>query len=153
MVVYGLQAPCQHNFCLGCFTKWVNQGKKTCPTCRHAFPAKFAANPRINTALACAIRMAKQGDTKTNPNKAFEVLATWSHLFFICTILESVPWSVKIPSGPSTHDKLTLTKIECLRYMSHAYHRFLNSWKRIKHLEILASAQSFVAIESFHIHK
>jgi E3 ubiquitin-protein ligase UHRF1 len=46
------QAPCQHNFCLGCFNKWVGQGKKTCPTCRHAFPAKFAANPRINTLLA-----------------------------------------------------------------------------------------------------
>ena len=56
------QAPCQHNFCLGCFNRWVGQGKKTCPTCRHAFPAKFAANPRINTLLASAIRMAKLGD-------------------------------------------------------------------------------------------
>ncbi len=57
-----MQAPCQHNFCLGCFNRWVGQGKKTCPTCRHAFPAKFAANPRINTLLASAIRMAKLGD-------------------------------------------------------------------------------------------
>ncbi|KAL0054420.1 hypothetical protein WJX82_008650 [Trebouxia sp. C0006] len=54
-------APCQHNFCLACFKKWVAQGKKTCPTCRNPFPAKFAANPRINTALTTAIRMAKQG--------------------------------------------------------------------------------------------
>ncbi|KAA6428294.1 MAG: E3 ubiquitin- ligase ORTHRUS 2-like [Trebouxia sp. A1-2] len=53
-------APCQHNFCLACFKKWVAQGK-TCPTCRNPFPAKFAANPRINTALTTAIRMAKQG--------------------------------------------------------------------------------------------
>lgn len=57
-----VQAPCQHNFCLGCFNRWVGQGKKTCPTCRHPFPAKFAANPRINTLLASAIRMAKLGD-------------------------------------------------------------------------------------------
>ncbi|CAL8460675.1 g205 [Coccomyxa elongata] len=59
-------APCQHNFCLGCFNKWVAQGKKTCPTCRHAFPAKFAANPRINTLLASAIRMAKLGQRPIN---------------------------------------------------------------------------------------
>ena len=56
------QAPCQHNFCLGCFNKWAAQGKKTCPTCRHPFPAKWAANPRINTALTSAIRMAKLGE-------------------------------------------------------------------------------------------
>lgn len=67
------QAPCQHNFCLGCFNKWVGQGKKTCPTCRHAFPAKFAANPRINTLLASAIRMAKLGD---RPAAKFVVVST-----------------------------------------------------------------------------
>jgi hypothetical protein len=67
------QAPCQHNFCLGCFNKWANNGKKTCPTCRHPFPAKFAANPRINTALAGAIRMAKMGVQRPIGNKAFEV--------------------------------------------------------------------------------
>ena len=60
-VVCACKAPCQHNFCLACFKKWVAQGKKTCPTCRNSFPAKFAANPRINTALTTAIRMAKQG--------------------------------------------------------------------------------------------
>ncbi|MEW5310725.1 MAG: hypothetical protein WDW38_002493 [Sanguina aurantia] len=52
-------APCQHNFCLACFNKWHQQGKKTCPSCRAPFPAKFASNPRINTALTSAIRMAK----------------------------------------------------------------------------------------------
>jgi E3 ubiquitin-protein ligase UHRF1 len=36
-------------------------GKKTCPTCRAGFPAKFVANPRINTGLAAAIRMARNG--------------------------------------------------------------------------------------------
>lgn len=66
-----ITAPCQHNFCLGCFNKWARQGKTTCPTCRHPFPAKFAANPRINTALAGAIRMAKLGDQRPNSSKAF----------------------------------------------------------------------------------
>lgn len=55
------QAPCQHNFCLKCFQRWVAQTKKTCPTCRAPFPQKFSANPRINTALTAAIRLAKQG--------------------------------------------------------------------------------------------
>ena len=66
------QAPCQHNFCLACFKKWVAQGKKTCPTCRNAIPAKFAANPRINTALTTAIRMAKQGVKEPGANNNFE---------------------------------------------------------------------------------
>jgi hypothetical protein len=45
------QGPCQHNFCLACFKRWYAQGKKSCPTCRAAFPPKFAENPRINTVL------------------------------------------------------------------------------------------------------
>ncbi|KAL0024465.1 hypothetical protein WJX77_007093 [Trebouxia sp. C0004] len=65
-------APCQHNFCLACFKKWVAQGKKTCPTCRNPFPAKFAANPRINTALTTAIRMAKQGVREPSNISNFE---------------------------------------------------------------------------------
>ncbi len=44
--VRGVQAPCQHNFCLACFNKWHAQGKKTCPNCRASFPPKFASNPR-----------------------------------------------------------------------------------------------------------
>ncbi len=55
------QGPCQHNYCLACFKRWLAQGKKTCPTCRAAFPAKFIDNPRINTLLTYAIRQAKQG--------------------------------------------------------------------------------------------
>ena len=53
------QAPCQHNFCLGCFTKWVQQSKTTCPTCRAAIPTAMRQNPRINAALVSAIRMAR----------------------------------------------------------------------------------------------
>ena len=58
-----MQAPCQHNFCLKCFQDLVTKAKKrACPSCRHDFGAKFAANPRINTALAVAIRAFKAGD-------------------------------------------------------------------------------------------
>ncbi|KAK9812690.1 hypothetical protein WJX72_002129 [[Myrmecia] bisecta] len=71
LAVRPITAPCQHNFCLGCFNKWTAQGKKTCPTCRAGFPAKFAANPRINTVLASAIRLAKQGEQRAGPAKTF----------------------------------------------------------------------------------
>ena len=54
-----LQAPCQHNFCLVCFTKWVQQSKTSCPTCRAPIPPSVRSNPRINAALVCAIRMAR----------------------------------------------------------------------------------------------
>ncbi|GAU17628.1 hypothetical protein TSUD_255030 [Trifolium subterraneum] len=39
---------CGHNFCLKCFEKWIQQGKRTCANCRAAIPAKMASNPRIN---------------------------------------------------------------------------------------------------------
>lgn len=60
-ILLAFQAPCQHNFCLKCFQSLVNRGGKSCPTCRQEFGAKFAANPRINTALTVAIRSFKAG--------------------------------------------------------------------------------------------
>uniref|UniRef100_A0A803PIV9 RING-type E3 ubiquitin transferase n=1 Tax=Cannabis sativa TaxID=3483 RepID=A0A803PIV9_CANSA len=51
--------PCGHNFCLKCFEKWVGQRKRTCANCRCPIPNKMASNPRINSALVIAIRMAK----------------------------------------------------------------------------------------------
>ncbi|KAG1680327.1 hypothetical protein FOA52_015417 [Chlamydomonas sp. UWO 241] len=65
-------APCQHNFCLGCFRKWTQQGKKTCPSCRAPFPNKFAENPRINTALTVAIRLAKNPVKVGGPAKDYK---------------------------------------------------------------------------------
>ncbi|KAL8126970.1 E3 ubiquitin-protein ligase ORTHRUS 2-like isoform X1 [Apium graveolens] len=51
--------PCGHNFCLSCFQKWTRQGKNTCIKCRFSIPAKMASQPRINSALVAAIRMAR----------------------------------------------------------------------------------------------
>ncbi|RLN01204.1 E3 ubiquitin-protein ligase ORTHRUS 2-like [Panicum miliaceum] len=51
--------PCGHNFCLKCFQKWIHSGKKTCGKCRAQIPSKMAEQPRINSALVEAIRMAK----------------------------------------------------------------------------------------------
>ncbi|KAJ7945609.1 E3 ubiquitin-protein ligase ORTHRUS 2 [Quillaja saponaria] len=51
--------PCGHNFCLKCFQKWTAQGKSTCAKCRHIIPSKMASQPRINSSLVAAIRMAK----------------------------------------------------------------------------------------------
>ncbi|XP_010249247.1 PREDICTED: E3 ubiquitin-protein ligase ORTHRUS 2-like [Nelumbo nucifera] len=51
--------PCGHNFCLKCFQKWTGQGKRTCAKCRTIIPPKMASQPRINSALVVAIRMAK----------------------------------------------------------------------------------------------
>ena len=49
----------------------VNKAKKkACPSCRHEFGAKFAANPRINTALTVAIRAFKAGEQRPT-NKQF----------------------------------------------------------------------------------
>ncbi|XP_075496447.1 E3 ubiquitin-protein ligase ORTHRUS 2-like [Primulina tabacum] len=55
-----VSTPCGHNFCLKCFQKWVGQQqKKTCAICRKAIPPKMAMEPRINSAMVMAIRMAK----------------------------------------------------------------------------------------------
>ncbi|RDX75256.1 E3 ubiquitin-protein ligase ORTHRUS 2, partial [Mucuna pruriens] len=51
--------PCGHNFCLKCFQKWIGQGKHTCANCRTQIPPKMASQPRINSQLAMAIRLAK----------------------------------------------------------------------------------------------
>ncbi|XP_074563030.1 E3 ubiquitin-protein ligase ORTHRUS 2-like [Curcuma longa] len=51
--------PCGHNFCLKCFQRWVGQGKLTCAKCRSPIPSKMAEQPRINSAVVAAIRMAK----------------------------------------------------------------------------------------------
>ncbi|KAI4368541.1 hypothetical protein MLD38_017088 [Melastoma candidum] len=51
--------PCGHNFCLKCFQKWVGQGKRTCANCRKEIPPKMASQPRINSQLVMAIRLAK----------------------------------------------------------------------------------------------
>ncbi|KAK7312053.1 hypothetical protein VNO77_35592 [Canavalia gladiata] len=51
--------PCGHSFCLKCFEKWIRQGKRSCAKCRQAIPAKMASQPRINSALVFAIRMAR----------------------------------------------------------------------------------------------
>ncbi|KAL6176123.1 hypothetical protein ACLB2K_052759 [Fragaria x ananassa] len=51
--------PCGHNFCLKCFQKWVGQRKHTCAKCRAPIPSKMASQPRINSSLVVAIRMAK----------------------------------------------------------------------------------------------
>ncbi|XP_027355396.1 E3 ubiquitin-protein ligase ORTHRUS 2-like [Abrus precatorius] len=53
--------PCGHSFCLKCFEKWIGQGKRSCAKCRQIIPPKMASQPRINSALVFAIRMARAG--------------------------------------------------------------------------------------------
>ncbi|KAJ7544845.1 hypothetical protein O6H91_09G095800 [Diphasiastrum complanatum] len=60
--------PCGHNFCLKCFERWVGQGKKNCGKCRASIPEKMASQPRINSALVMAIRMAKATVTSSSHN-------------------------------------------------------------------------------------
>ncbi|KAJ0054451.1 hypothetical protein Pint_01292 [Pistacia integerrima] len=59
-------APCGHNFCLKCFQKWIGLGKHTCAKCRCAIPSKMASQPRINSTLVVAIRMAKMSKSTVN---------------------------------------------------------------------------------------
>lgn len=71
------QTPCGHNFCLKCFEKWVGtQGKKTCAMCRKSIPPKMVQEPRINSAIVMAIRMAKlsQNNCSTAAPKVYHVM-------------------------------------------------------------------------------
>ncbi|KAL0421642.1 UNVERIFIED_CONTAM: E3 ubiquitin-protein ligase ORTHRUS 2 [Sesamum latifolium] len=59
-----VSTPCGHNFCLKCFQKWIaQQRKKTCAICRKTIPIKMAREPRINSAIVMAIRMAKHSQS------------------------------------------------------------------------------------------
>ncbi|MCL7030126.1 hypothetical protein MKW94_010834, partial [Papaver nudicaule] len=51
--------PCGHNFCLKCFLKWVGKGYRICAKCCCPIPPKMASEPRINSAVVTAIRMAR----------------------------------------------------------------------------------------------
>ncbi|XP_019180863.1 PREDICTED: E3 ubiquitin-protein ligase ORTHRUS 2-like [Ipomoea nil] len=68
--------PCGHNFCLKCFEKWVGQRKLTCANCRAAIPHKMASQPRINSALVIAIRMAKlsKQNVSEGPSRAYHII-------------------------------------------------------------------------------
>ncbi|XP_042048683.1 E3 ubiquitin-protein ligase ORTHRUS 2-like [Salvia splendens] len=58
-----VSTPCGHNFCLKCFQKWTGQQRmKTCAICRKMIPAKMAKEPRINSTIVMAIRMAKASE-------------------------------------------------------------------------------------------
>ncbi|MCO5563798.1 hypothetical protein L7F22_017446 [Adiantum nelumboides] len=63
--------PCGHNFCLRCFQRWVAQGKKHCGKCRTLIPSKMASQPRINSALVVAIRMAKSSTTTSTNGQPY----------------------------------------------------------------------------------
>ncbi|KAK3008379.1 hypothetical protein RJ639_014087 [Escallonia herrerae] len=71
-----ITTPCGHNFCLKCFEKWIGQRKRTCAKCRRTIPPKMASNPRINSALVAAIRMAKISKTIANgrPQRVYHVV-------------------------------------------------------------------------------
>ncbi|CAL0331402.1 unnamed protein product [Lupinus luteus] len=70
--------PCGHNFCLRCFEKWISQGSGKCANCRCLLPPKMAKNPRINSQLAIAIRMAKMArsgcDVPGGPPKVYQFI-------------------------------------------------------------------------------
>lgn len=65
--------PCGHNFCLKCFQKWVGQGKRTCAKCRTAIPSKMASQPRINSSIVVAIRMARMSRSSITTTKSLKV--------------------------------------------------------------------------------
>ncbi|KAL6011787.1 hypothetical protein ACLOJK_002252 [Asimina triloba] len=44
-------------------TKWIANGKRNCAKCRSAIPSHMASQPRINSALVAAIRVAKTAKT------------------------------------------------------------------------------------------
>ena len=75
-LIFSLQTPCGHNFCLKCFQRWVAQGKKECGKCRTPIPAKMASQPRINAALVVAIRMAKSSSSPSvnGPSKPYHYI-------------------------------------------------------------------------------
>ncbi|OAE21365.1 hypothetical protein AXG93_891s1130 [Marchantia polymorpha subsp. ruderalis] len=50
--------PCGHNSCLKCFQKVVSGGNHKCPHCRALIPPSMRNNPRVNSALVMAIRLA-----------------------------------------------------------------------------------------------
>ncbi|MCD7457863.1 E3 ubiquitin-protein ligase ORTHRUS 2 [Datura stramonium] len=69
-----IQTSCGHNFCLKCFKKWIGQGKDTCVKCRSQISRQMINQPRINSALVTAIRMAKESrknDTPRRPQAAY----------------------------------------------------------------------------------
>ncbi|PON37625.1 Cdk-activating kinase assembly factor [Parasponia andersonii] len=65
-----ITTPCGHNFCLKCFQKWTGQGKRSCANCRRSIPSRVASNPRINSALVVAIRMAKASKSNADVGQA-----------------------------------------------------------------------------------
>ncbi|KAI3979527.1 hypothetical protein MKX01_001719 [Papaver californicum] len=76
--------PCGHNFCLKCFEKWVKAkklGELRCPLCSNLVPKSMISNPRINAALAVAIRMAKvarNSGSVAGPVKVYHVIQNQS---------------------------------------------------------------------------
>ncbi|KAJ4833893.1 hypothetical protein Tsubulata_041474 [Turnera subulata] len=54
-----VSTPCGHNFCLKYFQKWTGQGQKTCACSRKQIPFDIRSQPRINSILVFAIRLAK----------------------------------------------------------------------------------------------
>lgn len=71
--------PCGHSFCLKCFEKWVRQGKRNCAKCRQMIPEKMASQPRINSALVFAIRMARAASSNNGSGGALRSVSHFLH--------------------------------------------------------------------------